>query len=116
MFILLAEWLHCYLHFFVVHCCCCCRVPFERCLEVWNVSGDTSCCTMTIHFTLLCCDMLYCTCFVCLMTFQIFKYFNKEVHVSSSSTWNHGKSFLFFFFFFVVSKLASRIVLFYWYW
>ena len=40
------------------------------------------------------------------------KYFNKEVHVSSSSTWNHGKSF----FPPVVSKLASRIVLFYWYW
>ena len=41
------------------------------------------------------------------------KYFNKEVQVSSFSTWNHGKSF---FFSPVVSKLVSRIVLFYWYW
>ena len=63
--------------------------------DVWNVSGDTSCCTMSINCTLLCCCMLYCTCvYVLLWHFDIFKYFNKEVHVSSSSTWDLRKTFL----------------------
>src|SRR4029434_4922936 len=77
MFILLAEWLHCY-----IHCSVFAQYLLKRCLEVWNVSGDTSCCTMTIHFTLLCCILhMFCMSYDILLSNILIKKFKFQVLV-----------------------------------